>query len=94
MKLLAIKQLQKIFHYGIITSLEDARDSGELVPLLNEILGIEDSSELKSKAAKAVIDSIPQLLELTDLVIENKLVEALLKLLHFPDGNVCEQWRN
>ncbi|XP_075102035.1 uncharacterized protein LOC107820188 isoform X2 [Nicotiana tabacum] len=88
MKLLAIKQLQKLFDYGIITALEDARDSGELVPLLNEILGREDSSELKSEAAKAVIDGIPELLELTDLVIENKLVETLLKLLHFPDGNV------
>nr|XP_016479684.1 PREDICTED: importin subunit alpha-1-like [Nicotiana tabacum] len=85
MKLLAIKQLQKLFDY------EDARDSGELVPLPNEILGREDLSKLKSEAAKAVIYSIPELLELTDLVIENKLVETLLKLLHFPDGNVCKQ---
>nr|XP_033510724.1 uncharacterized protein LOC104091293 isoform X5 [Nicotiana tomentosiformis] len=42
MKLLAIKQLQKLFDY------EDARDSGELVPLLNEFLGRENSLELKS----------------------------------------------
>ncbi|XP_009804727.1 importin subunit alpha-1a-like isoform X2 [Nicotiana tabacum] len=91
MKLLVIKQLQKLFHYGMIAALEDARDSGELVPLLNEILGREDSSALKSEAAKAVIDSIPELLELTDLVIKNKLVETLLKLLHFPDGNVYQQ---
>nr|XP_033510723.1 uncharacterized protein LOC104091293 isoform X4 [Nicotiana tomentosiformis] len=48
MKLLAIKQLQKLFDYGIITALEDARDSGELVPLLNEFLGRENSLELKS----------------------------------------------
>nr|XP_033510725.1 uncharacterized protein LOC104091293 isoform X6 [Nicotiana tomentosiformis] len=41
MKLLAIKQLQKLFDY-------DARDSGELVPLLNEFLGRENSLELKS----------------------------------------------
>ncbi|XP_016489526.1 importin subunit alpha-1b isoform X2 [Nicotiana tabacum] len=47
------------------------------------------------EAAKAVMDSIPDMMELSDLVIDSKLVELLLKLLHFPaEGcheNVCEE---
>nr|XP_009802804.1 PREDICTED: importin subunit alpha-1-like isoform X3 [Nicotiana sylvestris] len=80
-KMWAIQKLRILFN----------DESGIVVPLLDEILRGEDSFALKLEAANAVMDSIPDMMKLDDLVIDSKLVELLLKLLHFPAENVCEQ---
>ncbi|XP_019252516.1 PREDICTED: importin subunit alpha-3-like isoform X2 [Nicotiana attenuata] len=89
-KMRAIQKLRILFNDDV-TFLVHALESGIVVPLLDEILRGEGSFALKLEAANAVIDSIPDMMELDDLVIDSKLVELLLKLLHFPAENVCEQ---
>ncbi|XP_075105303.1 importin subunit alpha-1a-like isoform X2 [Nicotiana tabacum] len=89
-KMWAIQKLRILFNDDA-TFLVHALESGIVVPLLDEILRGEDSFALKLEAANAVMDSIPDMMKLDDLVIDSKLVELLLKLLHFPAENVCEQ---
>ncbi|XP_016511318.1 importin subunit alpha-1a isoform X4 [Nicotiana tabacum] len=74
-----------------VTFLVHALESGIVVPLLDEILRGEDSFVLKLEAANAVMDSIPDMREVIDLVIDRNLVVILLNLLRFPAENVCEQ---
>ncbi|XP_070038791.1 importin subunit alpha-1-like isoform X5 [Nicotiana tomentosiformis] len=80
-KMWAIQKLRILFN----------DESGIVVPLLDEILRGEDSFVLKLEAANAVMDSIPDMREVIDLVIDRNLVVILLNLLRFPAENVCEQ---
>ncbi|XP_070038790.1 importin subunit alpha-1-like isoform X4 [Nicotiana tomentosiformis] len=84
-KMWAIQKLRILFNDV------HALESGIVVPLLDEILRGEDSFVLKLEAANAVMDSIPDMREVIDLVIDRNLVVILLNLLRFPAENVCEQ---
>ncbi|XP_070038789.1 importin subunit alpha-1-like isoform X3 [Nicotiana tomentosiformis] len=89
-KMWAIQKLRILFNDDV-TFLVHALESGIVVPLLDEILRGEDSFVLKLEAANAVMDSIPDMREVIDLVIDRNLVVILLNLLRFPAENVCEQ---